>query len=651
MGNGILHLIRTTAMAAIALLGALGVGAANVHNVLVITSYNPDTQKMYATLSDFNDKLNSLDKDSIKVTIESMNCSNLSEAYEWRGRMTEILGHYTKMPPSLIILLGPEAWTAYLSQTTDFAKETPCMAALVSTNTVLLPKDTVNLRTWHPQSLEYTDIKDFNIVGGIFYKYDIEKSLDLVRRYYPKTKNIALITDFTFGGVTMQANVIAHMRRHKDIGLTLLDGRHNTLYEMCYKLHRMKKDNVLWIGTWRIDSSENYVLGNTVDALHSANTALPAFALSSVGMGNWAIGGYCPQYTLQGERLARMAYSYINGKDKDRNLFVTMPNKYTLDEKQLYAFKLDHIDEPADALLINTKADFFSQHKELVLWIAIVLAVLVLSLLFAIYDAVRTRRYKDRLLQKSKELLAAKEEAEKANSIKTSFIANMSHEIRTPLNAIVGFTDLIIQDDYDKEDKKQFNAIINENSQLLLNLINEILDISRIESGHITIAREECDVTQLCHGALESVKQASKLKNVEFREELPEREIIIATDPTRLMQVITNLLSNAGKFTKQGHITLALHVDEKAKQLLFEVRDTGIGIPKDKAKYIFERFAKLNQYVQGTGLGLSLCKIIVHCLGGKIWLDTEYTGGACFKFTHPYSTEAEKASSETAQKM
>lgn len=651
MGNGILHFIRTMAMAAIALLCTLRVGAANIHNVLVITSYNPDTQKMYATLSDFNNKLNSLDKNNFNVTIESMNCSNLSEAYEWRGRMAEILDHYTQMPPSLIILLGPEAWTAYLSQTTDFAKKTPCMAALVSTNTVLLPKDTVNLRTWHPESLEYTDIKDFNIVGGIFYKYDVERSLDLIKRYYPKTKSIALITDFTLGGVTMQANVIAHMRRHKDIGLTLLDGRHNTLFEMCYKLHRMKKGTVLWIGTWRIDSSENYVLGNTVDVLHSANNALPAFSLASVGMGNWAIGGYTPQYTLQGERLARMAYSYITDKGKGQNLFVTMPSKYTLDEKQLYAFKLNHIDKPADALLINTKADFFSQHKELVLWITIVVAILVLSLLFAIYDAVRTRRYKDRLLQKSKELLAAKEVAEKANNIKTSFIANMSHEIRTPLNAIVGFTDLIVQEDYDKEDKKQFNAIIKENSQILLNLINEILDMSRIESGHITIASEECEVTQLCHGALESVKQASKLKNVEFREELPEKEIIIVTDPTRLMQVITNLLSNACKFTKQGHITLALHVDEKAQQLLFEVRDTGIGIPKDKAKYIFERFAKLNQYVQGTGLGLSLCKIIVHCLGGKIWADTEYEGGACFKFTHPYPAETKKTSSGKTQTM
>ncbi len=641
MGNGRLHFLSVRIVAAaVMLLCAIGVGAKHVHNVLIVTSYNPDTQKMYATLSDFNAKLNQLDKNGYNVNIESMNCGNLSEAIDWKERMAEILDHYTQTPPALIILLGQEAWTSFLSQKSSFARKTPCMAALVSSNTVFLPKDTVNLRTWHPESHEYTDIKDFNIVGGIFYKYDIEKSLGLVRKYYPYTKNIALITDFTFGGVCMQANVIAHMKKHKDIGLTLLDGRHNTLFEMCYKLHRMQKGNVLWIGTWRIDSSENYVLGNTVDVLHSANTLLPAFSLASVGLGNWAIGGYIPQYTLQGERLARLAHSYIHYGDKGKNksLFVTIPNKYTLDEKQLEAFKLSDIDTPEEAMLINTKADFFTQHKELVLWVGIMMAVLVLGLLFAIYDVVRTRRYKDRLVQKSKELLAAKEVAEKANSIKTSFIANMSHEIRTPLNAIVGFTDLIVQDDYDMEDKKQFNAIIKDNARMLLNLINEILDISRIESGHITITKEPCDITQLCHSALESVKQASRLKKVEFRAELPEHEVILTTDPTRLKQVITNLLSNSSKFTKEGSITLSFSKDEEAKEILFEVRDTGIGIPADKAKYIFERFAKLNQYVQGTGLGLSLCKIIVNCLGGNIWLDTEYTGGACFKFTHPYST-------------
>lgn len=619
------------------LLCAVCISAHRAHKILIITSYNPDTQRMYTTLSDFTQSLNALDKSNFNVSIETMNCKNLSEASLWKERMGDILKNYRKTPPSLIILLGQEAWTSYLSQTSDIAKHTPCMAGLVSTNTVLLPTDSCNLRTWMPQSVEYKDIRGFNIVGGVFYKYDVERGFNLLRKFYPDVKDIALITDFTFGGLAMQSHVLSKMKHHKNISLTLLDGRRNTLFEMCNKLQHIKKNTVLWIGTWRIDSSENYVLANTIDALHSANKSLPAFSLSSVGLGSWAIAGYVPEYSLQGEKLAQVTYKFFHrdNKTKSCDLFITLPCKYSIDEKQLEAFNLPRTLIPKDAVLINTHLDFFTQHKVIVFWTLGILLFLVGCLLFAIYDVVRVRRLKDNLEQKSKELIAAKEVAEEANKIKTSFIANMSHEIRTPLNAIVGFTDLIVQDDFSKEDKQQFSSIIKDNSNMLLNLINEILDISRIESGHISISNEDCDVIQLCHTTLASVRQASKLKNVEFKENLPDINLHIMTDPTRLGQVIINLLSNSSKFTKQGNITLSLSVDKKNKMLTFSVTDTGIGIPKEKVEYIFERFAKLNQYVQGTGLGLSLCRIIVNALGGKIWVDTEYTGGACFKFTHP----------------
>lgn len=644
------HILRIhLLLIVVGLMCTSAVVAANSGKILVITSYNPDTQKMYTTLSDFTSALNKEGGEHIDVAIESMNCKNLSEAYDWKERMENILNDYRKNPPALIILLGQEAWTSYLSQNTEIARRTPCMACLVSTNTVLLPNDTVNLRNWKPKSIEYTDIKKFNIVGGIFYKYDIENSLKLTHRFYPGAKSIALITDFTFGGLAMQSHVVECLKRHKDIKLTLLDGRHNTLFEMCNNLQKLNSNTVLWIGTWRIDSSENYVLANTTDVLHAANTKIPTFSLSSVGLGNWAIGGYVPEYSLQGEKLAKIACRFIRNGKKDNGMFITLPCKYSIDEKQLEAFNLKGISLPPNAVLINTHTDFFTQHKNLVIWTIAVLLFLTLCLLYAIYDIVRIRRYKDSLEQKSRELKAAKEVAEEANSIKTSFIANMSHEIRTPLNAIVGFTDLIVQDDYDKEDKAQFSAIIKENSNMLLNLINEILDISRIESGHISISNEECEVISLCHSTLASVRQASHLKNVEFREELPAGKITILTDQTRLRQVITNLLTNASKFTKEGSITLSLKIDEKAKVMTFAVTDTGIGIPKDKAEYIFERFAKLNQYVQGTGLGLALCRIIVGCLGGKIWVDKEHTGGACFKFTHPLSKPKEDEETETVE--
>lgn len=617
----------------VALLCSINVCANGKKEILVITSYNPDTQKMYSTLSDFTGKLRQLDGNTFGVSIESMNCQYLSEAYLWKDRMAGILDGYMKNPPAMVILLGQEAWAAYLSQTSYVARHTPCMAAMVSTNTVVLPDSQTNFKYWMPDSKEYSELTGFNIAGGVFYRYDIEENLKLLHRFYPQKKELLLLTDNTFGGLAMQAHVAEQMKQHKDIRLKLLDGRQNTLFEISKKLKAAKTGDVLWIGTWRIDSNENYAMASTVDVLSQANKALPAFSLSSVGMGNWAIGGYVPEYSPQGERLALLAHSYLKGARK--HLFITLPCKFSIDERQLQAFGKESVKLPADAVMINTNVDFLTTHLGIVLWVVGIILVLALGLTYAVYDIVRIRRYKDTLLKNTRELVEAKEQAEAANKIKTSFIANMSHEIRTPLNAIVGFADLIVQDDYDKADKRQFGTIIKENSDILLNLINEILDISRIESGRINISYENCDVVSLCHNALVSVKQTAKLPDVEFRETMPEEAFMINTDPIRLRQVLTNLLSNAVKFTKQGSITLSLNIDREKKQLLFSVADTGTGIPADKAEYVFERFAKLNRYVQGTGLGLPLCRIIVECLGGKIWVDKDYVKGACLKFTHP----------------
>lgn len=601
--------------------------------ILIITSYNPDTQKMYSTLSEFTDEIKRLHGNSVSIAIESMNCKNLSEAYLWRDRMAAIIDAHKKNMPELIILLGQEAWASYLSQKTKEAKEIPCMAAMVSTNTIILPEGNCNFHTWIPKSMDYSDIKGFNIAGGVFYKYDIDKNFGIVKELYPQTKKIVLITDFTFGGLAMQSHVRAYMKKHKDITLQLLDGRTNSIFEVQSKLRGITAPNtILWIGTWRIDSSENFVLANTTEVLHSANKNIPAFSLSSVGLGNWAIGGYIPEYGPQGKKIAEIASRYLKTKQKS---FITIPNNYSFDKKELDRFKLDSNNLPESTVFINTPSDFFTTHKVFVSWVLGILFILTIGLLFSLYYITKIKRLTKHLEKQSKELKEAKDIAVEANKIKTSFIANMSHEIRTPLNAIVGFTDLMAQDDCDDNDKKTFSHIIKENSDMLLELINQILDISRIESGKIAISKDLYNVVEICHTAVVSVEHAKNLNGVEIIEKYPDEEIMTRTDTIRLKQVIINLLTNACKFTEKGFIKISINVDKASKLITFCVKDTGIGIPEEKAEYIFERFAKLNQFVQGTGLGLALSRIIVENLGGKIWLDTSYHDGACFKFTHP----------------
>lgn len=224
--------------------------------------------------------------------------------------------------------------------------------------------------------------------------------------------------------------------------------------------------------------------------------------------------------------------------------------------------------------------------------------------------------------------------AERSNQLKSAFLANMSHEIRTPLNAIVGFSDVLSAGGASEEEQRGYFEIIRTNSDLLLRLINDILDVSRLEADRVILSLESCNVVQICQQVVASVAQARRSTN-QFLFEC-EREVVeMRTDVQRLQQVVINLLSNADKFTKEGTITLKLEPDTAGNVAVFSVTDTGCGIPLDKQKRVFERFEKLNEYVQGTGLGLSICKLTVEKWGGEIWIDPAYTDGARFMFTHP----------------
>lgn len=241
---------------------------------------------------------------------------------------------------------------------------------------------------------------------------------------------------------------------------------------------------------------------------------------------------------------------------------------------------------------------------------------------------------KESLQESEKKLRIAKEEAEHANASKSAFIANISHEIRTPMNAIVGFSQLLVADDYTKEEREVFSETINNNSDLLLNLINDVLDLSRMESGNMKFVIRAVDLKYCVQEALKSVEHRVQA-GVELILDCPYDSFILNTDGLRLQQLLINLLSNAAKFTEQGRIELLVRYEEELSQVRFVVTDTGCGIAEDMRNVIFERFEKLNEYAQGTGLGLSICRLIASRLQGEIYLDVDYTSGARFVFIHP----------------
>lgn len=277
-----------------------------------------------------------------------------------------------------------------------------------------------------------------------------------------------------------------------------------------------------------------------------------------------------------------------------------------------------------------------------------VLLVLVF-LLYRLYC--RTRRLKnellfekDSLVESAKQLRIIKEKAVEANRLKTVFISNISHEIRTPLNAIVGFSELLVDNSFPEEEKTTFAVIINHSSELLMNLINDVLDLSRLESGNYNFTIREWDVVMLCRELVASLEEKA-MPGVKLGYTFPVESFLLNTDRYRLQQLLGHLLSNALKFTIEGEVNLKFEIDREHNAVCFIVADTGCGIPVEMYDKIFERFEKLDDFKQGTGLGLPICRNIASRFGGSLYLDPSYgkeSKGACFVFIHPCGLENSK---------
>ena len=228
-------------------------------------------------------------------------------------------------------------------------------------------------------------------------------------------------------------------------------------------------------------------------------------------------------------------------------------------------------------------------------------------------------------------LIKAKEKAEEADRLKSAFLANMSHEIRTPLNAIVGFSSML-EEAEDQEEKHQYITIIEDNNKLLLQLISDILDLSKIEAGTFDIIPERVNAKQLCNDLFQAMQmKTSPQVELRLKDNLPE--LTFTSDKNRLYQVLLNFVTNALKFTSEGSITIDYKID--GNEVKFSVQDTGMGVEPEKQEAIFTRFVKLNSFIPGTGLGLPICQSIVTQLGGKIGVESEPGRGSCFWFTHP----------------
>lgn len=606
--------------------------------VVIVSSYNTAVRHVNENLAEFFEEYTRSGLPN-PITVEDINAHNLPDCLGWRVRLRRVLRKYYEKGnrPACIVLLGLESSSVFFSFDDPELKRTPVVVGMRGSALVKIPaQERLDIVAWDPESYDLTkDFNDYNIVGGQLYYYDVKRNLDLIKRFYPKCNTLTFMTDNTLRGVTMHALFKKYVQNDRRFDVNYIDGRKMSIIDADEAISDMPASQALLIGTWTADNSNSYVVRNSTYTFGQTNPKLPTFTLTNVAMGHWPVAGYTPRYQVLGRELADDVIAFL--KTGNKKPVKLVDNHYVFDLQRVNMLRLSLDDFNFKYDVVNEPLSVLEEYRDTIIFVTVLIIVLISALCITIHLLRRSRRLSAKLVKQGKELLVAKYNAEEANHAKSRFIANISHEIRTPLNAVLGFSQLFANDQIEltAEERKQYADLIMTNGNMLLKLVDDVLEVSKIEAGKLKFNIGEHDVVALLNTAAKIAETNNKSADVEIRFVTNISHLTIETDRERLLQVLANLTTNAKKCTEHGSITIALEKQPNDDMISISVSDTGCGIPKEKAQEVFERFSKLDSFRQGTGLGLSICRAFVEELGGKIWVDTTYTEGARFVFTHP----------------
>lgn len=597
--------------------------------VLVLNSINfnlPWAKNFYWYVHD------ALQKQGISVKAESLSVPALANEMEVNAVVAHLRQKYP-VPPTAIVLIGDPGWIVCRELFDDVWKDVPVIVT--------------NARDRLPASLDillsHAPLTETNSIAGEEWRrgynitilkqhYYVKETIDLIYQLIPDMERLAFISDDRYISEETRDDVKeAVAGNFPDLQLDLLSTTHLSTEMLLDTLRNYKSNTGIIYYSWfeSHNENDNNYLFDHIQEIITNFTPSPLFLLSPEDLSNNTYAGgyyvstesFCDslletlERVLKGEQ-ARNIPGKVGGKG---SAYLCYP---VLKSHNIPSFRY-----PKDAVYINEPKTFFQQYRVEILTGSISLFVLIVAIAYYI-----------RLLRKAYgRLHEAMEKAEQANQLKSAFLANMSHEIRTPLNAIVGFSNMLPEIE-DRTEMREYADIIETNTDLLLQLINDILDLSKIEAGTFDFCPSLIDVNQTLTEIEQSMQLRLKSDTVTFTftERLPECAFYI--DKNRLMQLLSNFAINAIKFTQVGTICMGYRMINTGT-IYFYVSDTGCGMSHEQCAHVFERFVKYNPFIQGTGLGLSICRTIVERLGGEIGVDSKEGKGTTFWFTLPYRKE------------
>lgn len=547
-----------------------------------------------------------------------------------------IVGHLRQkypVPPSAVVLIGDPGWIVCRELFDDVWKDVPVIVT--------------NARDRLPASLDvllsHAPLTETNSVSGEEWRrgynitvlkqhYYAKETIELIYQLIPDMKRLAFISDDRYISEETRGDVKEAVEKNfPDLQLELLSTTHLSTEMLLDTLRSYEPNTGIIYYSWfesHNENDNNYLFDHIQEIITNFSPS-PLFLLSPEDLSNNTYAGgyyvstesFCDavlenlELILNGEQ-ARNIPGKVGGKG---NAYLSYP--------VLKSYNIPSSRYPKNAFYVNEPKAFFLQYRAEILSGSIFLFILVVAITYYI-----------RLLRKAySRLREAMEKAEQANQLKSAFLANMSHEIRTPLNAIVGFSNMLPEIE-DRAEMREYADIIETNTDLLLQLINDILDLSKIEAGTFDFCPSLIDVNQ----TLTEIEQGMQLRlkndtvTFTFAERLPECTFYI--DKNRLIQLLSNFAINAIKFTEVGTIRMGYRMVDDG-MIYFYVSDTGCGMSHEQCAHVFERFVKYNPFIQGTGLGLSICHTIVERLKGEIGVDSEEGKGSTFWFTLPYRQE------------